>query len=124
MMNTQKTILIVDDDYTIKRLFHFILKDDYDGEFLFAANGQEALEMCQLHQPEMVLMDIVMPIMDGITSMKKMRSSGYKNPIIAVSSYANAEKTKFIASGASNVISKPASKQQILDQLKYIKGVS
>ncbi|NQV37098.1 MAG: response regulator [Candidatus Marinimicrobia bacterium] len=124
MTTHQRTILIVDDDYSIKRLFHFILKNDYDGEFLFAANGKEAFELCQEHQPEMVLMDIVMPIMDGVTSMKKMRSSGYTNPIVAISSYANSEKKEFMASGANNVICKPASKEQILDQLKYIKGIS
>ena len=124
MKTQQRTILIVDDDQSIKHLFHFILKKDYDGGFLFAANGKEALDICREHQPEMILMDIVMPVMDGVTSMKKMRLSGYTNPIIAVSSYANSEKKEFMKSGADNVISKPASKQQILDQLKYIRGLS
>ncbi len=124
MNHSSKSILIVDDDYNIKRLFHFILRTDYDGKFLFAENGLEAVEMCQKHQPEMILMDIVMPVMDGVTSMKKIRSTGFTNPIIAVSSYANTEKQVILDSGADNVVMKPASKDVILNQLKYIRGLT
>lgn len=116
----KNTILIVEDDKYMAKLVHFILKKNFDGEILIAENGEIALRTCETVNPDLIFMDIMMPVMDGITSIKKLRSRGFKNPIIALSAYGDIQKTTVYASGANNVIAKPASFQQILDQLEYM----
>ncbi len=116
----KNTILIVEDDKYMAKLVHFILRKNFDGNILIAENGEIALRTCEAVNPDLIFMDIMMPVMDGITSIKKLRSRGFTNPIIALSAYGDIQKSIVYDSGADNVIAKPASFQQILDQLKYM----
>lgn len=107
----QKNILIVDDSFVMRALLRGIVTSDPDlavvGE---ATNGLEALQNIKELKPDLVLLDIEMPHMDGIECLKRMRLMS-RVPVIIVSSVAQAgspqalEARKF---GAAEVIAKPS----------------
>jgi CheY-like chemotaxis protein len=79
-----------------------------------AATGSEALDAAARMEPDLVLMDLRMPVMDGFEAMRRMRASGFSAPVIAVS----AEMTPDIErrardSGASGVAAKPLDAQAL-----------
>lgn len=94
----KKTILIIEDEATHIR----VLTDTFiDSGFcvLSAVNGQEGLESALREQPDIILLDRVMPVMDGITMMKKLRESGSWGksvPIILLTNLSIDEETKKI----------------------------
>jgi len=81
--NIKKTILIVDDDPSIlKMLVDKLTREDFN--VLQANDGEEGLIMCKDH-PDLILLDIIMPKMDGLSMMKKLRKEnkwGKNVPII------------------------------------------
>ncbi len=64
-------ILVVDDDATMARAIYNLLKDEYDVNMV--NSGKNALDFLQIHIPDLVLLDIKMPIMDGFETLSKMR---------------------------------------------------
>ena len=77
-----------------------------------AHNGQEALEMHEVNDIDLILMEVSMPIMEGIEACQRIRSSGDSHkrdiPIIALTVYAMAgDKEKFLVAGMSGYIAKP-----------------
>lgn len=79
-------ILIVDDDPLVRTAYHDLLTDfDFDVEV--CENGNEAVEYCRVAVPDLIVMDIHMPIMNGLTACEKIREmpSGQKIPVIVIS---------------------------------------
>ena len=73
-----------------------------------AENGLVGYEKASSSKFDVVLMDIQMPVMDGYTATKKLRSSGFQKPIIAISAHAmNDAKSQSLASGCDNYLTKP-----------------
>ena len=70
--NTQKTILIVEDEPALLKVYAEGL-NEAGFRVLRAKNGQEGLELAPLHKPDLILLDILMPVMNGLTMMKKLR---------------------------------------------------
>ena len=116
-MNTENgknksVILIVDDSEINREMLSEILKDDYD--ILEAPNGAEAITVIREHDREidLVLLDIVMPVMDGFEATKVIRSLERKDamtvPIVAMTADAfDDDMKKSIASGMNGHIAKP-----------------
>jgi PAS domain S-box-containing protein len=116
-----KTILLVDDD--MRNLFALskILKER-GMEIIKAENGKSALEMLEKHPDiDMVLMDIMMPEMDGYEAMKQIRSNvKFKNlPVIALTAKAmKDDKQKCIDAGANDYITKPVEVERLLSLMR------
>ncbi len=97
--NKQKTILIVEDEAPQRKT----LAEQFSDEgflVLKAQNGQEGLEIALREQPDIILLDIVMPIMDGITVMKKLREKntwGKNVPIILLTNLNSDDETRMKA---------------------------
>ncbi len=70
-------ILIVDDSKTIVALIKSILKEDYDT--VTASNGLEAIEVNNRAKPDLILMDVEMPVMDGFEACKKNQGTRQKH---------------------------------------------
>ncbi len=90
-----------------------------------AVNGKKALEMFGLKQYDLVLMDIMMPVMDGITATKKIReieSPGDSHiPIIAVTVNALAgDRENCLAAGADDYIAKPFTADLMIRKMKNL----
>lgn len=76
------TILIAEDNESNYKLFASILKGEY--QLIHAWDGQEAVEMFKQYNPQIILMDINMPVMDGYEATKEIRKYSAKVPIIAI----------------------------------------
>ncbi len=85
-----KKVLYVDDSEETLEVVQIILaKSGY--QILTASSGKQAVEVCSKEQPDLVLMDINMPDLDGFTSTQLLRSSGYNNPVIMLTASENEE---------------------------------
>jgi len=116
-----KKVLIVDDD--MRNLFALTGLLEHQGMAVFTAeNGKDAIEKLNETQDiDIVLMDIMMPDMDGYETMQKIRSDAkFKDlPIIALTVKAMAgDREKCLAAGASDYASKPIDTEQLLSQLR------
>jgi two-component system chemotaxis response regulator CheY len=107
-------ILIVDDNTNNRMILRLLLEDYMEDhsevEFFMddASDGVEAVSMCDTKEYDIVLMDIMMPNMDGIEATKKIRQKHKKLMIIAVSAVDDMERQKqILANGAEDYIPKP-----------------
>ncbi|WP_309743004.1 ATP-binding protein, partial [Chamaesiphon sp. OTE_20_metabat_361] len=102
-------ILIVDDDRsTIETLTDYLEAKGYTT--IFAQNGLEAIELAQLHHPEAILMDIHMPILDGLAAISQLRSDPYfeRLPIIALTALTmSGDRERCLEAGANEYLAKP-----------------
>jgi two-component system, chemotaxis family, chemotaxis protein CheY len=115
-----KTFLIVDDSASIRQLIAFTIKDaGYD--VLLAENGKDALEKSSKTHVDMVITDLNMPEMDGITFIRELRTKAdYKFiPIVMLTTESQeAKKQEGRAAGASGWIVKPFSPAQLMGVVK------
>lgn len=104
----QKKILIAE-DYADIRLMMKMLVRGYGYEVIEAADGYEAVQKTRQHHPDLILMDLSMPVMNGLTATEIIRTfDGMAElPIIAVTAYGDAYYTKAINAGCSDVLTKP-----------------
>ena len=113
------TVLIVEDDHISSLLLHEVLKA-HVATLLIATNGQEAIDTCHKHpEIDMVLMDIRMPVMDGLTASRKIKTFRKNLPIIAITACVQPEfKNRNIDGACDHCISKPINKNKLLALVK------
>jgi two-component system cell cycle response regulator DivK len=104
----KKKVLIVE-DYEESRSFLKFLVESYGYQVFEAADGIEALDSFKKHNPDIVLMDISLPMVNGLITTKAMRESDNtgKIPIIAITSFGESFYTQAIDAGCNDLISKP-----------------
>jgi two-component system, cell cycle response regulator DivK len=115
-----KKVLIVEDYADTRTMMKYLLQN-FGYEVLEASDGQEAVDRAQQSHPDLILMDISMPIMDGLTATQIIRKvEGFaKIPIIAVSAYGKSYYRQAIEAGCDDLINKPLdfdNLQPILEQ--------
>jgi CheY-like chemotaxis protein len=101
-----KTVLLTDDNEDIIELVELILsKSGYN--LKTAKGGKEALKACAESPPDLILMDLRMPDIDGFTVTKQLRDSGFKNPIIVLTgSESDEDRKRAFAAGCDDYILK------------------
>jgi signal transduction histidine kinase/CheY-like chemotaxis protein/ABC-type uncharacterized transport system substrate-binding protein len=115
----QKVILIAEDNQNNFQLLNFILRKDY--MILHAHDGEEALKMTLDKKPDMVLMDIKMPKMDGFQATAAIRKKDTKTPIIAVTAYTSEKSRAQVRDGQFNgYISKPVNESELKRAMKTV----
>ncbi|BAX80894.1 PAS domain S-box protein [Labilibaculum antarcticum] len=114
-------ILVAEDEISNFKLIEAILKRN-SYEVMRAENGEEAVEMCKNNSNiRLVLMDIRMPIMDGLIATKKIKSFNPNIPIIAQTAYAmDGDENKAKEEGCDDYISKPIKKDLLLEKIKAL----
>ncbi len=108
MVSTVQSLLIVDDEPINIRILTETLKTDY--EIMFATNGRDAFETADTEKPDLILLDIVMPGMDGYEVCRRLKSNPGTShiPIIFVSAKnEDADETRGLEIGAVDYIRKP-----------------
>jgi CheY-like chemotaxis protein len=115
-----KKILIVE-DYADTRSFMKFLIESYGYQALEASDGQEAVEAVRRLNPDLVLMDLAMPIMDGLAATRVIRGfNGMKTmPIIAVTAHGQSYYRLALEAGCDDLINKPldfAALEPVLNQ--------
>lgn len=104
----RRMILVAEDVEANFRLLQALLRKDYT--LLWAANGEEAVNLYVRERPDLVLMDIKMPVMNGIEATEKIRTVSAEVPIIAVTAHAfYTEQRQAINAGCNAIVSKPYS---------------
>jgi YesN/AraC family two-component response regulator len=118
-MATNKKILICDDEEGVRESLRLILEDDHD--LSFATNGSEAIEKIKKHPADLVILDIKMPKMSGLETLKKLKKVSPNTKVIIASGYKSVEAAnEAIKSGASDYIVKPFDTSQILSSINSI----
>ena len=110
-------ILVIDDDITIKNLIEVYLKNE-DYEVDSASNGEEALKLIEEYNYDLVILDIMMPKLDGVSTCIKIREK-FVMPIIFLSAKGEElDKIQGLAVGADDYISKPFGSMELLARVK------
>jgi CheY-like chemotaxis protein len=118
-MLASKKILIAEDSSIIINLVRKVLQfEDY--EIHEARNGKEVLEMVQNEPYDLILMDIIMPVMDGMTCIKKIRANENSKianlPIVVITgNYKNYQQEDFEAVGVHTYLQKPFNFDRLLE---------
>ena len=115
-----KTILIAEDNDSNYILMTYILKHDY--QFKRAKNGLEAVNMANEGDFDLVLMDIKMPIMDGLEATEKIKATHPDLPVIALTANAfDSDRQQALKAGCNDFLSKPVNSAKCLETIaKYI----
>ncbi len=115
-----KRILVVEDNEQNLYLVRFILeKNGY--EIIEARNGVTGVQLAVRERPDLILMDIQLPDIDGLETTKKIRESEANGeiPIIALTSYAMAnDRIKCMAAGCTGYIEKPINPETFMSEIK------
>ena len=105
-------VLIVDDSPPIRAMHRGILAKQFD--VLTASSGTEALDMCQKRMPDLVLLDIEMPDMDGIDTCRQLRARSSVPVIFATGHESIEEHMKAYDAGGNDIVVKPVRKEILL----------
>lgn len=117
-----QTILIVDDDKMTRRILQLLLmRNEYN--VIEAENGQEALEIIEEKCPNLVVIDVVMPVMDGFDTVRRIRSklNCSKLPVLFLTASADMEsENEGIESGAQRFLTKPINLDGLVKTIKEL----
>ncbi len=111
--------MIVDDDNSVNLLYQYFLKLAYGGQILSASDGREAIKYCETQQPELIFMDIQMPVKDGFETIAELRDGGFSNPIVIMTS-SNIQNGQYRDLPVNRILQKPVNRFQMIEQLDLI----
>lgn len=115
------TVLIVEDHKEVRSFLKSMLHENY--RLLMAANGLEALNILEREQVDVILTDLMMPLMDGFELIERLKDdkSLRKIPVIVISARTSmSEKVELIGRGAEDVLTKPFVKEELLARISSI----
>lgn len=117
LSNFHGRVLLVEDNAVNIKIAKKILQRMHL-EVETANNGREALDMCHAQQYDLIFMDVMMPVMDGLEATAKLREEGNKTPIVAMTANAFEEdKRKCLKAGMDGFLTKPLKKTEIILEL-------
>ena len=115
-------VLVVDDEQDLLDLMEIIL----GGEgymVVTAANGQEAVSKVESEHPDLILLDVMMPIMDGWEVLKSLKNNGQTShiPVVMVTAKIGIEdRRRGMAEGAADYICKPFAPREVINRIKVL----
>jgi DNA-binding response OmpR family regulator len=120
----RKKILLVDDSNTILMMEKFILRND-PYELVSATNGEEAVSKAAEHQPDLILLDVIMPKMGGFEACRLIRENEITRsiPVIMVTTRGEAANVETgWANGCTDYVTKPINAVELLAKVRSILG--
>ena len=119
-MNTQPTILVVDDEWLNRELIEGLLSV-FDYHVLLANGGDAALKLLTRETPDLIVMDVRMPDMDGYTLCQQVKSNPKTAhiPVIMITALEldDAEKQKIADAGANDVVSRMSLTKELIEKI-------
>jgi CheY-like chemotaxis protein len=112
-------ILLVEDDQEHQPLLSLMLRKA-GSEVTIAENGQVAVDMARAaddeHEPfELIVMDVQMPVLDGVAATRELRAGGFTNPIVALSARAvSTDRDRCLAAGCDDFLPKPITRAELV----------
>jgi Response regulators consisting of a CheY-like receiver domain and a winged-helix DNA-binding domain len=113
-----KKILLVDDEKDITNLLEEVLRRDGFKNILKAAGGQEAVNLCKSHRPDVIILDIMLPDLDGIEVCKMIRGFSYSPILFLSSKNDDIDKILGLSSGGDDYVTKPFSPREVVYRVK------
>lgn len=114
------TVLVVDDDQDIRSSLRTILELAHH-RVLEAQHGLEALKMVESDEPDLMLLDIIMPEMDGLETLKELRRTHHRFPIVAMPAHGTTSRAWYAdvarMFGADEVLEKPFTESDVMKVL-------
>ena len=120
-----KRILFIDDEEDIKTLAEFCLESEAGWTMLSASDGIEGIAIAETEQPDAILLDAMMPDIDGLQTLKKLKLNPKTKdiPTIFVTAKAQAsDRRRFYSAGAKGVINKPFDSLTLASQISGFLG--
>lgn len=117
-------LLIAEDEDHIFRMLEFRLKNA-GHEIVWAENGQQAIETARSELPDLIIMDVMMPILNGLQALKELKSESTTADIPVVMLTASVQESDIVAgidAGATDYIKKPFSFPELLARINRILG--
>lgn len=121
-MNTHDTILVVDDEDDLRKVLDFNLRNA-GFETLLAATGQEAIDLAKAHHPDLILLDIMLPDMQGTKVCKELKTDAETRDIPVVMVSARGEEIDRVVGfelGADDYVTKPFSVREVVLRVRAI----
>ena len=121
----KKRILIADDETVVRLTVGRILDKDYI--VLEATNGEEAVEIAKGQKPDLILMDLIMPKMDGYTACSEIKADQATKgiPVVILTAVGHEFNKKFATEmGAAGYVTKPFNPQELIDVISRLLGWS
>lgn len=117
------TVLMVDDSRTSRRILRSVLERGGFDVVDEAANGEEGYLKYKQLQPDIVTMDITMPVMDGIESLTLIKKANPDAKVVMITAAGQKEKmVEALKRGADEFITKPFDEAEVLNAIKHILG--
>ncbi len=118
----KKTILTVDDERIMQKMMHKILSK-YGFNVIPAANGKEALEKLVFHNIDLIILDIMMPVMDGFETLRMLKQMSKTRyiPVVILTANANVRTfSRVVKMGADDFIAKPFDQSNLRRKLDFL----
>ncbi len=123
---SDKKILLVEDNPVNRRLAEFLLRSQ-GYQVRAATTAQEAFDNIKAERPDLILMDVQLPGMDGLEATRKLKEEPTTRdiPVVAVTSYAmKGDREKALAAGCAGYITKPIDKDTFVQEVATVLGGS
>jgi hypothetical protein len=114
-------LLAEDNDANVRTISSYLKAKGY--QLIFAKDGEEAIALAQSAQPDLILMDIQMPKLDGLEAIKQIRLAPLSAsiPIIALTAFAMVnDRDRCLAAGANDYLSKPVKMKQLVTTIQQL----
>jgi two-component system, OmpR family, response regulator MprA len=113
-------LLVVDDDASVRDALALVL--GVDGfEVTTAGDGREAIRTLSSHRPDAVILDVLMPELDGLEVCRRMRATGDRTPVLMLTARAEvSERVAGLEAGADDYLAKPFAREELIARLRAL----
>lgn len=116
---SDRTILIVDDERKIRQLVRaYLEKDGFD--VIEASSGPDALDKVRVHRPDLIVLDVMLPGLDGIEVLREIRTFSDVYVVMLTAKTEEVDKLIGLSVGADDYLSKPFSPRELLARIKAV----
>lgn len=117
-MGSMKKVLLVDDEMAIKNLLEVVLRKEQFTHILKAATGLEAVEICRNENPDIIILDIMLPDIDGFEVCRRIREFSIAPVLFLSAKSEEVDKLVSFAIGGDDYITKPFSPKEVVAHIK------
>jgi CheY-like chemotaxis protein len=121
-----KLVLIVEDEFDNREIMRAVVEDILGHRAMLVQNGAAAVKAAALHQPSVILMDLMMPVLDGFEAIKRLKSSQETShiPVVAVTALSRpSDRDRALEQGADDYLNKPFDLDALAQIIEQYLGV-
>ena len=117
------TLLICDDEGGIRDAYKLLFEEDYN--LFFASNGKEAVDYLRRSNPDLTIMDIKMPVLNGLDALKQMMAAKPGAKVLIVTGYESIDvAAEAVNLGAADYLTKPFERREVTEKVRSLIGLA